>query len=87
MASVWPRPPAPAPVGGDGTPLPPVPGQSSSFEREGDKFYLAPEVLQGKYGKAADIFRYVLRFSVRGRCAYVGPVILEKDGCCTERWH
>ncbi|THH21177.1 hypothetical protein EUX98_g8445 [Antrodiella citrinella] len=29
---------------------------SSGFEREGDKFYLAPEVLQGKYSKAADIF-------------------------------
>jgi len=26
------------------------------FEREGDKEYMAPEVLQGKYGKAADIF-------------------------------
>ena len=29
------------------------------FVKEGDKLYLAPEVLQGKYGKAADIFRYV----------------------------
>jgi len=45
MASLWPRP------AGAG---------SGSFEREGDKLYLAPEVLQGKYGKAADIFRYVL---------------------------
>jgi mitosis inhibitor protein kinase SWE1 len=26
------------------------------FEREGDKEYMAPEVLQGRYGKAADIF-------------------------------
>ncbi|KAF9501834.1 hypothetical protein BDN71DRAFT_1438533 [Pleurotus eryngii] len=26
------------------------------FEREGDKLYLAPEVLQGTYGKAADVF-------------------------------
>lgn len=26
------------------------------FEREGDKLYLAPEVLQGRYGKAADVF-------------------------------
>ena len=27
------------------------------FEREGDRHYLAPEVLQGQYGKAADVFR------------------------------
>jgi mitosis inhibitor protein kinase SWE1 len=27
------------------------------FEREGDKLYLAPEVLQGCYGEAADVFR------------------------------
>jgi mitosis inhibitor protein kinase SWE1 len=30
---------------------------SGGFEREGDKLYLAPEILQGRYGKAADIFR------------------------------
>ena len=49
MASFWPRP---------------RPGGDSSnegdcnFEREGDKLYLAPEVLlQGRYGKAADMFR------------------------------
>lgn len=51
MASLWPRPNHKA-VGsfeGDG-----------AFEREGDKVYLAPEVLQGNYGKAADIFRFVL---------------------------
>jgi mitosis inhibitor protein kinase SWE1 len=29
------------------------------FEREGDREYLAPEVLQGRYGKEADIFRCV----------------------------
>ncbi|KAF9012465.1 hypothetical protein BDQ17DRAFT_1343952 [Cyathus striatus] len=45
MASVWPRPAL------DIT-------SSSGFEREGDKLYLAPEVLQGKYGKAADIFSF-----------------------------
>ncbi|PPQ93721.1 hypothetical protein CVT25_013061 [Psilocybe cyanescens] len=28
------------------------------FEREGDKLYLAPEVLQGRYGKAADVFSF-----------------------------
>lgn len=26
------------------------------FEREGDKVYLAPEVLQSQYGPAADVF-------------------------------
>ncbi|THV02400.1 hypothetical protein K435DRAFT_775597 [Dendrothele bispora CBS 962.96] len=43
MSSLWPRRPGPG---------------SGSFEREGDKLYLAPEVLQGKYGKAADIFSF-----------------------------
>lgn len=47
MASVWPRP-----VRKDSN------TKRESFEREGDKLYLAPEVLQGRYGKAADIFRY-----------------------------
>jgi mitosis inhibitor protein kinase SWE1 len=46
LASLWPPP-------GEGT--------SENFEREGDKLYLAPEVLQGRYGKAADVFRYVAR--------------------------
>ncbi|KAF5393379.1 hypothetical protein D9757_000714 [Collybiopsis confluens] len=46
MAALWPRPrPAAESPGG-------------SFEREGDKLYLAPEVLQGKYGKAADMFSF-----------------------------
>lgn len=49
MASLWPRPVQSAAV-----PVPP-----SAFEREGDKLYLAPEVLQGKYSKAADVFRCV----------------------------
>jgi mitosis inhibitor protein kinase SWE1 len=44
MASIWPR-------GGH--------VDVGTFEREGDKLYLAPEVLQGKYGKAADVFRQV----------------------------
>ncbi|KAF5370775.1 hypothetical protein D9758_001951 [Tetrapyrgos nigripes] len=43
MASLWPRPAHAA---------------GSGFEREGDKLYLAPEVLQGQYGKAADIFSF-----------------------------
>ena len=46
MASFWPRP---RPADEDGT--------ASNFEREGDKLYLAPEVLQGRYSKAADVFR------------------------------
>lgn len=40
MATEWPRPPE----------------KSEGFEREGDKLYLAPEVLRGVYGKPADIF-------------------------------
>ncbi|PCH43815.1 hypothetical protein WOLCODRAFT_138608 [Wolfiporia cocos MD-104 SS10] len=45
MASLWPRPPPP-------------PGFSAKaiFEREGDKLYLAPEVLQGRYSTAVDVF-------------------------------
>lgn len=42
MASIWPRPSR---------------EEETGFEREGDKLYLAPEILQGRYGKAADIFR------------------------------
>lgn len=52
MASLWPR----------------SPSSSGGFEREGDKLYLAPEVLQGKYGKAADVFRYVARLE---RCSSI----------------
>lgn len=33
--------------------------RSGGFEREGDKMYLAAEVLQGRYGKETDIFRWV----------------------------
>ena len=44
MASFWPRPKS--------TSI-----EDYNFEREGDKLYLAPEVLQGRYGKAADVFR------------------------------
>ena len=36
--------------------------KEEGFEREGDREYMAPEVLLGVYGKAADIFRYVVRF-------------------------
>ena len=50
MASLWPRP---APAGEAQL----VAGaKPAGFEREGDKLYLAPEVLQGRYGKAADVF-------------------------------
>ncbi|TFK83778.1 hypothetical protein K466DRAFT_497790 [Polyporus arcularius HHB13444] len=50
MASVWPRPTPPGEtqlISG---------AKPAGFEREGDKLYLAPEVLQGRYGKAADVF-------------------------------
>lgn len=38
-------------------------GPAEDLEREGDREYIAPEVLQGVYGKAADVFRYVLAIS------------------------
>lgn len=47
MASLWPLP------------THQLETESVGFEREGDKVYLAPEVLQGQYGKAADVFRWV----------------------------
>lgn len=50
MASVWPRPTPP----GEAQLI--AGAKPAGFEREGDKLYLAPEVLQGRYGKAADVF-------------------------------
>jgi hypothetical protein len=32
---------------------------TGDFEREGDREYMAPEILRGNYGKTADIFRWV----------------------------
>ena len=54
MASQWPRPVLTAPAGPESS----LRGVRTAFEREGDKLYLAPEVLQGRYGKAADMFRF-----------------------------
>lgn len=45
MASRWPRPAS----FGDG---------SECFDREGDREYMAPEILKGKYGREADIFSF-----------------------------
>lgn len=54
MASLWPRP-----MGSDGR----LGVEShTTFEREGDKMYLAAEVLRGIYGRETDIFRFVTRF-------------------------
>ena len=52
MASFWPRDRRASGGGSERQ------ESSQGFEREGDKMYLAPEILQGKYGKEADIFRY-----------------------------
>jgi hypothetical protein len=56
MASLWPRPVLMSPAGPESS----LRAVRTAFEREGDKLYLAPEVLQGRYGKAADMFRFVL---------------------------
>ncbi len=45
MASRWPRPAS----FGDG---------SEGLDREGDREYMAPEILKGKYGPEADIFSF-----------------------------
>lgn len=55
MASIWPRQPL-ALEADVGAPR----GNGGGFDREGDKMYLAAEVLQGRYGKENDIFRYAL---------------------------
>ncbi|KAH9062337.1 hypothetical protein EDB87DRAFT_1559298 [Lactarius vividus] len=55
MASLWPRPVLTSPAGG---PEASLRAARTAFEREGDKLYLAPEVLQGQYGKAADMFSF-----------------------------
>jgi len=47
MATLWPRPNQLETGSNNG-----------GFEREGDKLYLAPEVLQGRYSKAADVFSF-----------------------------
>jgi len=52
MASLWPRPPPSTARQHETDSI------VGSFEREGDKMYLAPEVLQGRYGKAADVFSF-----------------------------
>jgi mitosis inhibitor protein kinase SWE1 len=49
--------------------------KEEGFEREGDREYMAPEVLLGVYGKAADIFRCVVRFE-----------LLLFTACCIQRW-
>ncbi|KAJ7783329.1 other/WEE protein kinase [Mycena metata] len=54
MASVWPRPRPRTTSSG----TPEAESVGFGFEREGDKVYLAPEVLQGEYGKAADVFSF-----------------------------
>ncbi|KAJ7091240.1 kinase-like domain-containing protein [Mycena epipterygia] len=56
MASVWPRPAGQQQHHQHQHDQPEA--ESVGFEREGDKVYLAPEVLQGRYGKAADVFSF-----------------------------
>ncbi|KAF9485940.1 hypothetical protein BDN70DRAFT_889660 [Pholiota conissans] len=64
MASLWPRPSFVDTASGasasalGGVQLGGSGEGGGGFEREGDKLYLAPEVLQGRYGKAADVFSF-----------------------------
>lgn len=55
MASFWPRQGRP---NSDCINAARAEGRNLGFEREGDKMYLAAEVLQGRYGKATDIFSF-----------------------------
>ena len=45
MATRWPRPAS-------------VDGTLGTLEREGDRRYLAPEVLEGRYGPNVDVFSF-----------------------------
>lgn len=68
MATLWPR----------------QNGIEAGFEREGDREYMAPEVLQGIYGKAADVFRCVVAVqkclrALMGRTSF-GMIMLETAG-------
>lgn len=64
MASLWPRPVTTS-------------NEDYNFEREGDKLYLAPEVLQGRYGKAADVFRWGFLAVDHMNVVFSRPVALE----------
>lgn len=55
MASFWPRQGRP---NSDHITSSRADIRNAGFEREGDKMYLAAEVLQGRYGKATDIFSF-----------------------------
>lgn len=61
LATRWPRLPAEAILKGSG--LAGDAGNVTGFmrlsDREGDRVYMAPEMLHGQYSMAADIFRYV----------------------------
>jgi serine/threonine protein kinase len=59
------------------------------FEREGDRSYMAPEVLHGVYGKAADIFRCVV-CSFAASWSFNGGLTLGQlwdDGAGSNREH
>ncbi|KAF9526670.1 hypothetical protein CPB83DRAFT_857597 [Crepidotus variabilis] len=57
MASLWPRPVVDGSAGSTAESAE-LAVSRGGFEREGDKLYLAPEVLQGRYSKAADVFSF-----------------------------
>lgn len=40
------------------------------LEREGDREYIAPEIMGGRYGKEADVFRYALFPSASFACVF-----------------
>jgi hypothetical protein len=59
-------------------------GRDDGFEREGDREYMAPEVLQGRYGKAADIFRCVGSLTVKPLASHARLQLRNdyaRDGC------
>ena len=96
LASRWPRLTAPEIVRGSGLGEDPEAFASvdvSRLEREGDRVYMPPEMLQGVFWKEADIFRCVLSNNKHSGLTHsFGLVLLEvATNICVpdggEAWH
>lgn len=48
-------------------------GKMKEDVQEGDPRYMAPELLRGEYGPAADVFRY--KYQTMGKLKYVTDII------------
>lgn len=71
MASRWPRISAPEILAGSGLggDLGNATSNARLTDREGDRIYMAPEMLQGQFTTANDVFRYA-SLSPRNACEH-----------------